>query len=178
MPSHIAFLRAVNVGGRWVKMERLRAVLDDNGFDEVVTHIQSGNVRLTTPLRSPAKVEATLRKVISEEFGFDVPVIVRTPARLRVLATEADALESPLGEEARRYVTFLTGTMREGAAEALGAWDEPGERVRVLGHDVVLFLTKPAHQVRLTNARLERLTGATGTARDIKVVRTLAEKWC
>ncbi len=47
----------------------------------------------------------------------------------------------------------------------------------MLGSDVVLFLTKPAHEAKLTNARLERLTGATGTARDIKVVRALAEKW-
>ena len=89
--TYIGFLRAVNVGQRWVKMERLRAHLSDNGFDDVVTHIQSGNVRVTTSMRSVAKVESALRGLISDEFGFDVPVIVRTPAALRQTAADADA---------------------------------------------------------------------------------------
>ncbi|MEW1953519.1 DUF1697 domain-containing protein [Terrabacter sp. NPDC080008] len=177
MGTYIAFLRAVNVGQRWVKMERLRTHLSANGFGEVVTHIQSGNVRVTTPMRSTSKVEVALRELISEEFGFDVPVIVRSPADLRRTAAEADALESPLGAHARRYVTFTTGGITPSGRSALEEWAEPGERAVVLGPDVVLFLTKPAHGIKLTNARLEKLTGATGTARDIKVVRALAEKW-
>lgn len=177
MSTFIGFLRAVNVGQRWVKMERLRSHLAANGFADVVTHIQSGNVRVTTPMRSASKVESTLRQLISEEFGFDVPVIVRTPPDLARTAREADSLESPLGAQARRYVTFTTGGITASGRVALEEWDEPGERAVVLGSDVVLFLTKPAHGVKLTNARLERLTGATGTARDLKVVRALAEKW-
>lgn len=177
MGTFVAFLRAVNVGQRWVKMERLRAHLSDHGFDDVVTHIQSGNVRVTTPLRSVAEVETTLRDLISEEFGFDVPVVARTPTQLRRTAADADEVDSPLGAEARRYVTFTTGGISAVGRTALEEWDEPGERVVVLGSDVLLFLTKPAHQAKLTNARLERLTGATGTARDLKVVRALAEKW-
>jgi len=177
MGTYIGFLRAVNVGQRWVKMERLRDHLSANGFADVVTHIQSGNVRVTTSMRSASRVESTLREVISAEFGFDVPVIVRSPADVRRTAVEADALESPLGSQARRYVTFTTGGITASGRTALEEWDEPGERAVVLGSDVVLFLTKPAHGVKLTNARLERLTGATGTARDLKVVRALAEKW-
>lgn len=177
MGTFVAFLRAVNVGQRWVKMERLRGHLAANGFVDVMTHIQSGNVRVTTQLRSASKVESTLRQVISEEFGFDVPVIVRTPTELVRTALEAESIESPLGPQARRYVTFTTGGITASGRAALEEWAEPGERAVVLGPDVVLFLTKPAHGVRLTNARLERLTGATGTARDLKVVRALAEKW-
>lgn len=177
MATFVAFLRAVNVGQRWVTMQHLRDHLSEHGFTDVVTHIQSGNVRVTTSMRSVAKVESTLRGLISEEFGFDVPVIARTPAALRRAATEAEAATSPLGADARRYVTFTTGGISADGRAALEAWDEPGERVLVLGDDVLLFLTKPAHQAKLTNARLERLTGATGTARDLKVVRALAEKW-
>lgn len=177
MAMYICFLRAVNVGQRWVKMERLRAHLSDNGFGDVVTHIQSGNVRVTSTMRSVAKVEAALRRLISDEFGFDVPVVVRTPAELRRIAAAAEAADSPLGADARRYVTFTTGGIEPDSRRALESWEEPGERVVVLGDDVLLFLTKPAHQAKLTNARLERLAGVTGTARDIKVVRALAEKW-
>ena len=177
MGTWIGFLRAVNVGKRQVKMQVLRDLLSDNGFGEVVTHIASGNVRLSTPLRSAAKVETTLRTVISDGFGFDVPVVVRTPAQLVTLSEAAGSLPSPLGPEARRYVTMTTGGLSAQGRTALDQWDAPGERAVVIGDDVVLFLTKPSHEAMLTNARLEKLTGATGTARDIKVVRALAEKW-
>ncbi|MER7070422.1 DUF1697 domain-containing protein [Terrabacter sp. NPDC000476] len=177
MATFVAFLRAVNVGQRWVKMAHLREHLGSSGFTDVETHIQSGNVRVTTTLRSAATVEARLREVISEEFGFDVPVVVRTPAQLRRTAEQAEQASSPLGPDARRYVTFTTGGLSAAGRSALEAWDEDGERVVVLDPDVLLLLTKPAHQAKLTNARLERLTGATGTARDLKVVRALAEKW-
>jgi uncharacterized protein (DUF1697 family) len=173
----IGFLRAVNVGKRQVKMQALRDLLSDNGFEEVATHIASGNVRVRSPLRSAATVEARLRSVITDAFGFDVPVVVRTPAQLVTLADTADGLPSPLGSQARRYVTLTTGGLSSQGRSALEQWDAPGERAVVIGEDVVLFLTKPAHEATLTNARLEKLTGATGTARDIKVVRALAEKW-
>lgn len=66
MVVHIAFLRAVNVAPRWVKMEQLRKLLSDNGFDDVETHIQSGNIRLRTAMRSRAKIVATLERLIEE----------------------------------------------------------------------------------------------------------------
>lgn len=178
MPTHIAFLRAVNVRPRWVKMDLLRTVLEDNGFGDVETYIQSGNVRLTSPHRSPAKVEARLREVISGEFGFDVPVVVRSPGRLRDLLREVEAMESPLAVEAGQYVTFLSGDLHPEGVRALHAWDVATEAARVVGNDVVLFLAAGVQGAKLTNARIEKLTGAVGTARNVTVVRALVERWC
>ena len=41
---YVAFLRAVNVGGRRVSMDRLRAAFQELGFEGVSTYIASGNV--------------------------------------------------------------------------------------------------------------------------------------
>jgi len=178
MGVYIGFLRAVNVGKRQVRMERLRNVLSDNGFRDVETHIQSGNVKVTSSMRSAAKVEEELRRLISEAFGFDVPVVVRTPAQLRRLADDAEALASPIASDARRYVTFMTGDLAPDGVEALHAWDVPTEAARVVGSDIVLFLSDGVQGSKLTNARIEKLTGAVGTARNSTVVRALADKWC
>lgn len=178
MPTHIAFLRAVNIRPRWVKMELLRTVLQDNGFGDVETYIQSGNVRVTSPARSGAKVESQLREVISEHFGFDVPVVARTPAELRGLLREAEAMPSPIAADARRYVTFLSGQLDPDGVEALHAWDVATEAARVVGNDVVLFLAEGVQGAKLSNARIEKLTGAVGTARNLTVVRALVERWC
>ena len=44
MPRYVALLRAVNVGGRVVKMDQLRALFEAMKFKHVETFIASGNV--------------------------------------------------------------------------------------------------------------------------------------
>ncbi len=177
MPSYVAFLRAVNVGGRFVKMADLRAALSDNGFGDVETHIQSGNVRVTSSLRSVPKVSGELHRVLSGWAGFDVPAIVRTPAQLSTLMAAIDALPSLHGTESRRYVAFASAPVPAAATALLDGWDQPGERARVIGADVVADLTVDFHKLKLTNTRIEKITGLTTTWRDVKVVRAIAEKW-
>lgn len=177
MPTWVGFLRAVNVGQRQVRMQALRDLLEAEGYEDVETHIQSGNVKVRSSTRSAAKVEADLSRVIGAGFGFDVPVVVRTPAQLRSLVEQAEALDSPIASDARRYVTFMTGDLDPQGVEALHAWDVATEGARVVGNDIVLFLSDGVQGAKLTNARIEKLTGAVGTARGLGVVRAIAEKW-
>ena len=87
MPTYIAFLRAINVGGRFAKMADLRAGLAHKGFGEVESYIQSGNLRFTSSLRSAAEVEVAVETALEELCGFTVRTIVRTPAQLGELAS-------------------------------------------------------------------------------------------
>ena len=69
MTAYVAFLRAVNVGGKnKVPMARLRDALAAAGLEEVATVLQSGNVvfRSRSPPRAVAKVVAG---TIEEAFG-------------------------------------------------------------------------------------------------------------
>jgi len=176
MPSYVAFLRAVNVGGRFVKMADLRVALEEAGFTDVATHIQSGNVFVRSPRRSTAAVSSEMATVLGEFAGFDVPCVVRTPAELRAGLAAVDAVP-PLIEGGRRYVAFADGTVPAAAATQLDAWDAPGERCRVLGSEILAELANGFQNTKLTNTRIERITGRTTTWRDLKVVRALDEKW-
>ena len=111
MPVHVAFLRAVNVGTRQVRMSELREVLTGAGFDEVETHIQTGNVKVRTSTRSTAKVGAELARVIGAWKGFEVPCIVRTPAQLTALVAAVDDVEALLEPAGRRYVALAGGVV-------------------------------------------------------------------
>ena len=177
MPTYAAFLRAVNVGGRWVKMAELREALEDNGFRDVETYIQSGNVRVSTSLRSRAKVEQAIEDVLREGWKLEVATMVRTPAELTALGTALAGLDQPLPGEPRRYVAFLKDQPDRSVVEALQAWDQEHERVTVLGREAVLWLNVAAHEAKLTNARLERLGKASATTRDVKVVDELVRRW-
>src|SRR3712207_758590 len=93
MPTYVAFLRAINLGAtRKFPMARVRSCLEDAGFGDVATHIQTGNVRVTTPLRSRSRVEAELERVFAAAAGFDVPTIVMAPAELAALYAEVRAM--------------------------------------------------------------------------------------
>ena len=47
--QYVAFLRAVNVGGRIVKMAELKKIFEAAGLAEVATFIASGNVIFRSP---------------------------------------------------------------------------------------------------------------------------------
>jgi uncharacterized protein (DUF1697 family) len=176
MPSYVALLRAVNVGGRFVKMAELRAALEGAGFTGVETHIQSGNVLVRSARRSTGAVATEMSRVLGQFAGFDVPCVVRTPAQLRATVVAVDAVP-PLIPGGRRYVAFADGAVPTAASRQLDAWDEPGERCRVLGAEILAELTDGFQKTKLTNARIERITGRTTTWRDLKVVRAIDEKW-
>ena len=177
MPRYVAFLRAVNVGGRFVRMAALRETLEQAGFTDVATHIQSGNVAVTSRRRSTAAVAREMSGVLTGWAGFDVPCIVRTPAEVAALVAEADAVPPLLDGTTRRYLAVGDGPVSPDAAATLSAWDVAGERARALTGAVLAELGKDFHTSRLTNARVERITGLTTTWRDLGVVRAVAEKW-
>jgi uncharacterized protein (DUF1697 family) len=78
MPSYIALLRAVNVGGTGkLPMAELKAMCMAEGFGDVQTYIASGNVVFTSKLAA-AEVKAALEKRLQDYAGRPVGVVVRT----------------------------------------------------------------------------------------------------
>ena len=176
MATYIAVLRAINVGGRFIKMADLRTGLSHKGFGDVESHIQSGNLRFTSSLRSSAKVELAIETALEELCGFTVRTIVRTPPQLSEVVSFGASLEAPLTGELRRYVTFLKEDPADELVAMMNGWDVVGERAQVAGREVYMWLAHPSHDAMLTNARIER-GGVVATTRDWKVVRVLGEKW-
>lgn len=177
MPGYVVFLRAVNVGKRQLRMADARTVLSDNGFGEVETHIQTGNVFLTTPVRSVAKVEEQVGRLLGEHAGFDIVAIARKPSELPALVKAVDAIPEHLPHEVSRYVSFCASAPTAAATTELQAWEVEGERATVIGKDVLMEFSVPFNEVKLTGARIEKILGIPGTARNLTVVRALAQKW-
>lgn len=175
MPAYVAFLRAVNVGGRTAPMATVQKVLREAGFGDVMTYIQTGNIRLTTPTRTPSSVAARVRELLSAALGFDVPTIVRRAEELPPLVDAIGGLPDPF-PDGRTYIAFLDRELSAAHTAELEGWDRPGEFIRVVGPHVVYRLGVSFHEARFSNARVER-TGAIATTRDLRVVARLAERW-
>jgi uncharacterized protein (DUF1697 family) len=177
MAGYVVFLRAVNVGKRQLKMAEAREVLSDNGFGDVESHIQTGNFFVSSPLRSAAKVEVEVGRVLGAHAGFDIVAIGRKPAELAALLEEVDGIPEQVEAETSRYVSFCTVAPTAAATKQLHAQEAARERATVIGKDVLMELAVPFNEAKLTGARIEKILGVPGTARNINVVRALAQKW-
>jgi uncharacterized protein (DUF1697 family) len=103
----VAFLRAVNVGGRQVSMPLVRSLLTDEGFDDVGTYIASGNVFVTTRARMQrTELESNIEQILARQFDFAVPTMARTLDELdEVLSSSGFPSAKPEGD-LRRLVLF------------------------------------------------------------------------
>lgn len=180
MPQYVAFLRAVNVGKRQYPMAELREALTAAGFEEVATHIQTGNALVRTRMRSRAKVTQALEKAMLEDRGFAVPAVLMTPTELSETYAEAQSFASEYvavgGELSGHYLTLLAAPPSPSGATTVEALSRSGEQVRVGERAVHLLLTRPYHEVTTSNAVVERHLGV-ATTRSLTVITKLAEKW-
>src|SRR5205809_7422083 len=78
----IVLLRGINLGSRnRIAMPALREAFAEASFEDVATYLQSGNVVLTSHLK-PDRLAVRCRKLISDSFGLDVAVVVRSRGEL------------------------------------------------------------------------------------------------
>lgn len=85
MPTYVALLRAVNVGGTGkLPMSELKAMCVALGFVTVRTYIASGNVIFSTDLPE-ADVKAALEKRLTAYAGKPVAVAVRTAKEMAAI---------------------------------------------------------------------------------------------
>lgn len=88
--THVALLRGINVGGRnAVPMKDLVACVSAGRYADVATYIQSGNVLFSTDHADARAMEIDLEQRIERQFGFPVPVVVRSRAELAATVESA-----------------------------------------------------------------------------------------
>ena len=115
---YVALLRGINLGkAHQVGMPRLVELLTERGHGNVRTHLRSGNVVLDSALGEP-ELAADLSAAIEKEFGFAVPVVVRTGAELAAVVT-GDPFATVATDPARYLVTFMAEPPDPAAVDAL-----------------------------------------------------------
>jgi uncharacterized protein (DUF1697 family) len=122
---YVALLRGINVGkNKRIPMPGLRQALEAAGYDDVRTLLVSGNVVLTPPDdRGPDAVADDVSRVMQQNWGHDVRVVVRTAEELRAAVAACPVPEPQDGS--RFFVAFLSAAPAEvPAPQALGedAW--------------------------------------------------------
>jgi uncharacterized protein (DUF1697 family) len=154
-------------------MAELRTLLTDAGYKDVRTYVQSGNVVLGSPAK-PAEVERDLRALISERFGFDVPVVVRSRRQLKRVI-ELDPIDDAAGDPKRYQVTFLADKLPVDAATRFQERMIESERFVVRGREIYTWHPEGVARSKLAGAIADKGLGITATARNWTTVTTLLD---
>ncbi len=165
MPTYIALLRAVNVGGTGLlPMATLKAMCASSGFTEVRTYIASGNVVfLTTQTASQAK--AALECRLRTYAGKPVGVIIRTPDEM------ADILSANPFPEAIPKSTMVVFLDDPPPDDALDHVQGRGDEALHLGKREIYI----AYRAGIGRSRLRIPAAEKGTARNLNTITKLIE---
>ena len=118
MPRHVVLLRGINlVRHNRIAMPELRAALGADGFRDVMTYVQSGNVVLSSRA-STERVAKRVNAVIKQRLGLDIVVLVRSDDELAEVVRR-NPLAHIATNPSRHLVTFLSDELPHGFADDL-----------------------------------------------------------
>ena len=178
MPRYVAFLRAVNVGGRIVKMDALRGCFEAEGFTGVETFIASGNVIFNTKAKAGPALEARIEAALKKALGFEVPAFVRPLAEV-VAAAERTVFPDPaVAAAGALLVGFLRAPLDAAARQRLAALNSDLHQFKAAGAELYWLLHVKQSESNLTPGQIERALGGPTTMRSIVSLRKLVAKHC
>jgi uncharacterized protein (DUF1697 family) len=152
-------------------MADLRALLTDQGYEDVLTHLQSGNVVLTSGA-TPAKLKRELEQQIAAGLGLETEVFVRTREELADVIAR-NPLSSVADNPSRLLVSFLATKPRVEVAQELREAAGPPERIAISGREIYSWHPNGIHGSKLAAMLGKRRQGFTATARNWNTVTKL-----
>jgi uncharacterized protein (DUF1697 family) len=173
MTSRVAFLRAVNLGKRMVKMATLIEVVERVGYDQVWTHINSGNV-VFDAAGARETIEKRLEVGFENAFGFETTTFVRTAAELR-RAVAVEPFSVATGDT--YFLTFLKSAPTSAQRRDLERLTNPFDTLVVKGRDVHWRMHGKSTDTKLRTKDWEGIIGRhRSTSRNMTTLQKLVAK--
>jgi len=173
MPRCVAFLRAVNVGGRLVKMDALRVTLEALPLARVETFIASGNVVFDSRVRDFAALERKIEAQLLKAFGFEIDTFVRTLDEVAQLAAHP-AFEATAPTQ---VIGFLRAVPEPPALQAVARMSTDADRLTVEGRELLWLSSRLQSESVFSNAAFERALKMRSTFRGVGTLRKLVAKF-
>ena len=170
----VVLLRGINVGRhKRIAMPELRELLGELRYEDVRTHLQSGNALVSTD-DAPDAVARAIEDRIRERLGFDVDVVVRRADELGAIV-ESDPLGDVATDGSKRFVLFLSEPPDAAVVKELQARDFGAEAFAAGEREVYAWCPDGL----MDSALMKALNGAqlapVATARNWNTVTRLLE---
>lgn len=177
MARYIAFLRAINVGGRTVKMERLRQLFVSLGFSGVETFIASGNVAFEASETDTASLERSIARELKRGLGFEVATFVRTDRDLARIAARKAFGQREVDAATSFNIVLLSRPLDKDGKQKVAALTTDSDRFAVHGREIYWLCRTKQSESTFSNAVLEKTLGRQSTIRGAATIKKLADKY-
>ena len=154
-------------------MGELRDLLEGHGYDDVRTHLQSGNVLLSSPL-PPRQLEAKLEQQLTRGLGIEVRVLVRTRAELAAVVRR-DPLGKVATNPSRYLVSFLSKRLPAKVARELEAAEIAPAQLVIDGRELYAWYPDGVQRAPLAKLLDDKRLGVVSTARNWNTVTKLLQ---
>jgi uncharacterized protein (DUF1697 family) len=174
MNRFIAFLRAINVGGRIVKMSALRSEFDALGFTQVKSFIATGNVIFDTDARNTPALVRSIEDHLAAAFGMDMVVFLRSPAEFAAIVKHQAFEPAAQSAAYALNVGFLAEPMAAMTVQRLMDLRSTIDDFHVHGREVYWLCRRRQNSSPFSSAVFERRLRLPTTFRSMKTLRRLA----
>ena len=174
MPTHVALLRGVNVSGQnTMKMETLKTALENEGFEDVQTYIQSGNVVFNSEEMQQEVLAYKIKRIVFSTFGHDLGVMMRYKSDLEQIIKN-----KPFNTEVNVYVALLDKEPQQDDFQKLLKVLSSGDMAILSGRTIYVKYGVNAGKSKLSNKLIETKLKVNSTMRNwntmVKVLELLS----
>jgi uncharacterized protein (DUF1697 family) len=167
MTTLLCMLRGINVSGqKKVPMAELREMFAGLKFANVRTYIQSGNVIFDSKETDEAALAKKISKKILSQFGFEVPVVIRTEKELSDTLKKNPFIKEKNIQEERLYITFLENEAVKELADKLKLPEGSTDRFVISGREIYLYCPGGYGETKLSNNFFESKLKVKATTRN------------
>lgn len=177
MSLHVAFLRAINVGGHVVKMDALRAIFEDIGFAKVETFIASGNIIFDTRSRDLAALERKIEMALEPALGYEVATFIRSLEDVARIARYQPFSPSATAAAVSVSVGLLKEPLPRAVRSAVEGLKTDIDDLHAHGSELYWLCVKGQAESKISNAVFERTLKVKATFRGMRTMERLAAKY-
>ncbi len=174
MTRYVAFLRSINVGGRTVKMDRLRRLFESLRFSKVETFIASGNVVFDSSSKNTKTLEGKIEAKLKEALGYEVATFIRSTDELADIADYKPFGNLKSGEGL--YIAFVAESPGAATKQKLMSYKTKTDSFRIHKREIYWLCRTKFSESEFSGPLLEKILGTPATVRNVNTVRKIAEK--
>jgi len=179
MAKHIAFLKAINVGGHTVKMDHLKKLFEKMGFENVETFIASGNVIFETKSKSVDSIRKQIETELDKSLGYKVATFIRTTKELKEIAEHKPFSEIDLDNKQNYlYIGFLNNQPDKDSQKKVLVLSDKANEFHFNKTELYWLCRKNFSDSGITGKTLEKALGIETTIRNSTTIRKIAARFC
>lgn len=176
MNTYISILRGVNVSGKnLIKMNSLKEMYEEMGFQNVKTYIQSGNVVFQGLEVSLKELEKSISEAILKRFALNVPVLVREYSELKSILSLNPFLNDPKEDITKLYITFLSTPPEKHFIERIDNESYLPDKFIIIERTIYLSCPNGYGNTKLNNNFFENKLAVNATTRNLKTLTELVK---